>query len=46
MRRKVPIESKAAIEEAIDYMVSEGILSHRLNQPLDVFSYISSEANG
>ena len=25
-RRKVPIESKQAIEEAIDYMVSEGIL--------------------
>ena len=29
-RRKVPIESKAAIEEAIDYMVSEGILEPQI----------------
>ena len=29
-RRKVPIESKAAIEEAIDYMVSEGILEQQI----------------
>ena len=31
-RRKVPIESKATIKEAIDYMVSEGILKQQLNQ--------------
>ena len=29
-RRKVPIESKQAIEEAIDYMVSEGILEQQI----------------
>ena len=29
-RRKVPIESKQAIEEAIDYMVSEGILEQQM----------------
>ena len=29
-RRKVPIESKEAIEEAIDYMVSEGILEQQI----------------
>ena len=29
-RRKMPIESKAAIEEAIDYMVSEGILEPQI----------------
>ena len=29
-RRKVPIESKAAIEEAIEYMVSEGILEQQI----------------
>ena len=29
-RRKVPIKSKQAIEEAIDYMVSEGILEQQI----------------
>ena len=29
-RRKVPIESKAAIEEAIDYMVKQGILEPQI----------------
>ena len=29
-RRKVPIESKQAIEEAIDYMVSKGILEQQI----------------
>ena len=30
-RRKVPIESKVAIKEAIDYMVSEGILQPQID---------------
>ena len=29
-RRKVPIESKAAIEEAIDYMVKQDILEPQI----------------
>ena len=30
VRRKVPVESKAAIEEAIDYMVEEGISEQQI----------------
>ena len=38
MRRKVPIESKAAIEEAIDYMVKQDILEPQIEPTLWVSS--------
>ena len=40
-RRKVPIDSKAAIKEAIDYMVSEGILEPQI-EPTPWVSYVTS----
>ena len=38
VRRKVPIESKAAIEEAIDYMVKQDILEPQIEPTLWVSS--------
>ena len=46
-RRKVPIESKQAIEEAIDYMVSEGILEQQIRtNTMGIFCHLSSQAIG
>ena len=43
-RRKVPIESKAAIEEAIDYMVKQDILEPQIKPtPWGIFSNLSSQ---
>ena len=43
-RRKVPIESKAAIEEAIDYMVKQDILEPQIEaNTMGIFSNLSSQ---
>ena len=44
VRRKVPIESKAAIKDAIDYMVKQDILEPQIEPtPWGIFSNLSSQ---